>query len=134
MEKQEKTVVTKDLCQEMTDAQREAIVYHSKVLNKYYESYEDMLREEAEFKRQNEVKLKAQEEKKARAEEVKAAYEGYCKAKKEAAKMVSEAEDKWLDLRAKFINDYHGYHMTYTNIDGHEEVTFGDLLDLMFKF
>ena len=56
---------TRDFPVEMIDEQKEAIVYRSKLLNKYYESYDDMLKEEAEFKRQNEEKLKAQEEKKA---------------------------------------------------------------------
>ena len=65
-----KEVITKDICNEMTNAQREAIVYHSKLLNEYYEDYSDMLRAEAEYKRVNEEKLKAQEEKKARAKEL----------------------------------------------------------------
>ena len=63
----DKEVISHDMCNEMTDAQREAIVYRSKLLNKYFESYDDMLKEEAEFKRQNDEKKALVEAKKARA-------------------------------------------------------------------
>ena len=125
--------VKSEVCNEMTDAQREAIVYRSKLLNKYYESYDDMLREEAEFKRQNDEKLKAQEEKKARAKEVEDAYANYLKVREEAFKQIADAEKKWVELRDKFAEDYHGYHMTYCNNNGQKTITFGDLFNTFFE-
>ena len=125
---------TRDFPVEMTDEQKEAIVYRSKLLNKYYESYEDMLKEEAEFKRQNEEKLKAQEEKKARAKEVEDAFLEYQKVKEEAYSKIAEAENKWIELRDEFAEDYHGYHMTYVNNNGKKVVTFDNLVNSSIKW
>lgn len=124
----EKEVVRECECNEMTDAQREAIVYHSKLLNRYYESYSDMLKDEAEFKKVNEEKLKKAEEKKVRAKEVEDAYLEYENTKREAYTKVAEAEKKWVELRDKFAHDYGGYHMTYTDRNGNRQVTFGDFI------
>lgn len=124
----EKELVRENECNEMTDAQREAIVYHSKLLNKYFENYSDMLKEEAEFKRVNEEKLKKQEEKKARAKEVEEAYLKYEDTKREAYTRISEAEQKYLELRDKFAQDYGGYHMTYVNNNGDRKISFGDIV------
>lgn len=125
--------VSHDVCNEMTDAQREAIVYHSKLLNKYYKSYDDMLREEAEFKKAEEEKTKLVEVKKARAKEVDDAYKEYLAIQKNALAQIAEAEKKWVELRDKFAQDYHGYHMTYVNDNGKESTTFGDLIDAFFR-
>lgn len=124
----EKELVRENECNEMTDAQKEAIVYRSKLLNKYFENYSDMLREEAEFKRVNEEKLKKQEEKKARAKEVEEAYLHYEEVKRKAYSEISEAEQNWVELRNKFAQDYGGYHMTYTNNNGKTQISFGDVV------
>lgn len=133
MKKQEQTVL-KTETNEMTDAQKEAIVYRSKLLNRYYESYEDMLRDEVEFKRQNEEKLKAQEEKKARAKEVEEAYANYLKVREEAFEQIAKAEKEWIELRDKFAQDYNGYHMTYTNVNGQKQITFEDIVNHFFNW
>lgn len=118
---------------EMTPEQKEAIVYRSKLLNKYYESYADLVKDETEFKRQNDEKQKLADVKRARAKEVEDAYQAYLNIKKEAFKNISEAEKKYTDLRDKFAQDYHGYHYTYVNDNGKESIIFGDLVEAFFK-
>ena len=125
---------TRDFPVEMTDEQREAIVYRSKLLNKYFESYDEMLKAEQEFKKETEEKTKLVEEKKARAKEVEDAYLEYQKVKEDCLTKMAEAEKKWLELRDKFAEDYHGYHMTYVNHNGKKEVSFSDLLDCFFNW
>jgi len=125
---------TRDFPVEMTEEQREAIVYRSKLLNKYFESYDDMLKEEAEFKKQNEEKLKQQEEKKNRALEIQKAKEHLIEVRKQASDMIKEADKKYNDLVNKFIEDYHSYHeSTYEN-NGKSVVTIGDVLDTFFHW
>lgn len=125
--------VSHNLCNEMTDAQREAIVYHSKLLNKYYESYEDMLKEEAEFKRQNEEKQKLSEQKKARAEEIKSLKQKTFDARREAQKLISDADNAYYKARAEFIKDYGSYHESYYNDGKSEVITINDMIDSLFK-
>ena len=47
---------------EMTDEQREAICYKSKLLNKYFDNYDELVEAEAEFKKAHEAELKAKED------------------------------------------------------------------------
>lgn len=108
-----KEVITKDVCNEMTDAQREAIVYRSKLLNKYYESYEDMLKDEAEYKRQNEEKLKLAEERKADAKAIEEARLKAIQTRKDAAEMIRKAEEEYNKLLNDFVKKYGSYHVTY---------------------
>ena len=119
---------TRDFPEEMSQEQKDAIVYYSKILNKYYKSYEELKVDEAEFKRQNDEKLKAQEEKKARAKEVENAYLEFQKVKEESYAKIAEAEKKWISLRDAFAKDYNGYHMTYQNVNGEKKITFEDLV------
>ena len=124
--------------EEMTDAQKESIVYKSKLLNKYFDTWEELQKAEEEYKKANEEKLKAVEEKKTRAKEVEDAYLEYVKSKavasemiskaqQEANKLIADAESKWIELRDAFAKDYNGYHMTYTNNNGKEEIKLGDV-------
>ena len=54
--------------------------------------------------------------------------------RKEAQKMIKEADDKYYELRDKFISDYGSYHLSYYN-DGKESVVkFSDLIDSFFKW
>lgn len=125
--------VSHELCNEMTDAQREAIVYRSKLLNKYYESYDDMLREEAEFKRQNEEKERAKAEKTADAKKVEDAYKHLLEVKRQAVKEIEEAEKMYYEQRNAFIEKHGSYHMTYTNTDGRECLSVSDLVDSIWN-
>lgn len=112
--------------------QRGTILYHSNLLNKNFDNYEDLVNAEEEFETKNAEKLRLTEEKKARAEEVQNAFLEYQQAQEKAFKEISEAEKKWVSLREKFAKDYNGYHMTYSNNNGKKIITFGDLFDDFF--
>ena len=46
---------------------------------------------------------------------------------------IKEADDKYYELRDKFVSDYGSYHLSYYN-DGKESVVkFSDLIDSFFK-
>lgn len=119
--KVDENFVKSEHCQEMTDAQREAIVYRSKLLNKYFEEYDDMLRAEAEFKRQNEAKLQKVEEKKTAAKKVEDAYKKALEVRKEAYKQIEDAENDFYKARQEFVDKYGSWHMTYTNENGEDK-------------
>lgn len=125
--------VSHEMCNEMTDAQREAIVYRSKLLNKYYESYDDMLKEEAEFKRQHEEKQKLAEEKKARAHEIEEAKKAAGEARAKAKALIEEADKKYDELVSKFIEDYGSYHESYYNDGKRQVISVGDVIESFFK-
>lgn len=93
--------------------------YYSEKTNKLYNSEKELkIAEEKEEQRlaQIEADRKAEEEKqeklvaerKVRAKEVNDAFEAYIKGTK-------ELYDKYVELRDKFVADYHEYHMTYTS-------------------
>ena len=108
--------------------------YYSRVLNKPFDTLDALKKAEEEFKRQNDEKVKAQEEKKARAKEIEDAYLNYQKVKEEAYTQIAEAEKKWIELKDKFVEDYGGYHMTYSNTNGNSKITFGDFVDSLFSW
>ena len=124
---------TKDLPVEMTEEQKEAIVYRSKLLNKYFESYDEMLKAEEDFKKTNEEKIKKAEEKKARAAEIQKAKDYVIEVRKQAAKMIKDADDAYEQLRLQFIKDYGYYHESSCETDGNV-VTVGDILETFFSW
>jgi len=109
------------------------MLYTSEVTGKSYKTVKELEKAEEEFKKAEEEKLQAVEVKKARAKEVEDAYANYLKVREEAFKLIAEAEKKWVDLRDKFAEDYHGYHMTYCNNNGQKTITFGDLFNTFFE-
>lgn len=108
--------------------------YYSKLLNKPFDTLDALKEAEKEVKEENERKAQLVEVKKTRAKEVEDAYLEYQKVKEEAYNKIAEAEKKWIELRDKFAEDYHGYHMTYSNINGERSVTFGDLINNFFNW
>ena len=110
------------------------MLYTSEVTGKSYKTVEELEAAEAEAKKAAEEKEKLSAEKKARAEEVEQAYLEYQKVKEECYNKMADAERKWLELRDKFAEDYHGYHMTYINNNGKKEISFGDLVDSFFNW
>lgn len=117
--------------EEMTDEQREAICYKSKLLNKYFDSYKEMVKSEDEYKQAHEVELKAKEERKALSESVKEAithrveaqisareakekaYKAYLEACDEADKKVKEAKKAEQEKLTEFCKKYpEGFHDT----------------------
>ena len=107
---------------------------YSKLLQKPFDTLEELKTAEDAYNKANEEKLRLTAEKKTRAKEVEEAYLEYQKVRKEAYKKISEAEKKWVELRDKFAKDYNGYHMTYVNNNGKECVTFSDLVDSFFTW
>ena len=108
--------------------------YYSEKLNKVFDTTEALEVAEKELAEKEAEKAKLLEVKKARAKEVEEAYLEYQKVKEEAYKTIAEAEKKWISLRDTFAKDYNGYHMTYTNINGKQQVTFDDLVRSFFDW
>ena len=104
------------------------MLYTSEVTGKTYKTVEELEEAEKAFKEAESEKAKKQEEKKARAKEVEEAYCHFEEVKREAYTRISEAEQKYLELRNKFAQDYGGYHMTYVNNNGVAQVSFGDIV------
>jgi hypothetical protein len=110
------------------------MLYLSEKTGKSYKTVKELEAAEAELTKAEEEKTKLAEEKRARAQEVEEAYLEYQKVKEECFNTIADAERKWLSLRDKFAEDYHGYHMTYINNNGKKEVSFSDLLDSFFNW
>ena len=110
------------------------MLYTSEVTGKSYKTVEELEKEEAAAKKAEEEKLALVEAKKSRAKEVEDAYLAYQDVKEKAIKEIAEAEKKWIELRDKFAEDYHGYHMTYSNINGKKEISFSGIIDSLFNW
>jgi len=108
------------------------MLYTSEVTGKTYKTVEELEADEKLAKEEEENKAKALEVKKTRAKEVEDAYLEYQKVKEEAYNQIAQAEKKWIELRDKFAQDYGGYHMTYSNVNGDRQITFYDLVNSFF--
>ena len=108
--------------------------YYSKVLQKPFDTLDELKEAEYKFKLEQDEKFKAKETRAARAKEVEQAYIQYQEVKTAALNEIAKAERNWLKLRDAFVKDYHGYHLTYTDINGKKQVTFSELLDTLFTF
>ena len=128
MKKQETEVMTTEMPLDMTEQQKEAIFYKSKLLNKYFDTWEELVEEETAYKKAHDEELKAKEEKAKALEAIKDAYKNYLAVVNEQAKAVKEAWCKYVELRNDFAEKYHGYHMTYYNDGTSEEVNFNDAM------
>ncbi len=78
--------------------------YYSDLTKKFYDVSEDAEKEEKALEEKNALELKKKEEKTTRAREIEAAYQEY-----------ADAYKKFSKLRAKFIEDFGSFHMTYRN-------------------
>lgn len=87
--------------------------YFSDKTKKVYETVEELETAEKEFDEREAKALALREERKARAHEVEDAYKHY------------------LELRAKFIEDYKSFHMSLTDRDL-PKLQHGSLFDLFF--
>lgn len=74
-------------------------IYKSEVLNKEFETEEECLTAEKKYEEEHAKELAEKEERATRAREVNDAYK------------------KYLELRAKFVEDYKNYHITLTSDD-----------------
>ncbi len=73
--------------------------YYSEVVKKNFDSEQECLDAEKKYEEEHAQELALKEERATRAKEVQEAYK------------------KYLELRAKFIEDYKSYHMTLTEKD-----------------
>ena len=110
--------------------------FYSKLLKKPFDTVDELTKAEDEYNKAHALEIQKAEEKKSRAEEIKDAYAEFLKVREEAKKEVEAVETKanervraakqnYLKLRDKFVDDYGGYHMTYTNSDGEESFDIG---------
>ena len=107
--------------------------FYSKLLNKPFDSLEQLQSAELEYRKANDEKLKAAEEKKARAKEVEEAYKNMLQVRKECNEKIREADKKYNDLVDAFVKDYKYYHMTYTDDGTRDKVYVSDLFDSLFN-
>lgn len=118
--------------------------YYSRLLNKPFDSVDELIIAETEYKKAHDAEEKAKAEKKNRADEIQTAYSDYLavyEAAKKRIKEVSKEENdkireayrKYEELKAKFIKDYSSYHMTYTNNNGTKFVSVSELFDEMMR-
>lgn len=78
-------------------------LYLSEILNKTFESVEELEAAEKEYLDKQAEKEAAKAERKRRADEVSAAYEE-----------IRKAQEKYEKLLSAFLKDYKTYHTTYT--------------------
>lgn len=106
---------------EMTDEQREAICYKSKLLNKYFDSYDKLIQEEDAYKKAHEAELQIKEARTKEALEVENAAKAYLEVveqnKKLRAEMAQKEQafyDQYKEKLCEFSKNHKGYHLTYT--------------------
>ena len=126
--------------------EQEAVSYgfYSKLLKKPFDSLEELKAAEDEYNKAHAEELRKAEERKTRAKEVEDAYRSALEVRKEAKKIIDEANKKASDmirdterhydeLKNAFVKDYGSFHMSYTNNNGQEIISFSDLIDSFFK-
>lgn len=117
---------------EMTDEQKNAICYKSKLLNKYFDNYDELKAEEDAYNKARETALKGKEEKRVKADKVKSAitarveaeaaaakekreaYKAYLEACDVADKKVAEKKKIEAEELRKFCEEYGAFHDTIT--------------------
>lgn len=98
---------------------RGEVCYKSKLLNKIFDNYDELVKAEEEYEKANAEKLKQAEEKKSRLLKIREARAKTFEARKQASKLIAEADDAYAKLVNEFIKDYGYYHDTYEQeIDG----------------
>lgn len=108
--------------------------YYSRELKQVFNSLEELKEAEAKHHAELDAQETLKQEKTKRAKEVEEAYLEYQKVREDCYNKIAEAERKWVELRDKFAEDYHGYHMTYVNNNGKKEVSFSDLVNNFFSW
>lgn len=109
------------------------VCYKSKLLNKVFDTTEELAEAERKYHEENDAKLKLAEQKKERAEAIKVLKQKTFEARREAQKIINEADEAYYKARAEFIKDYGSYHESYYSDGKNEVVTINDLIDSFFK-
>ena len=108
--------------------------YYSKLLNKPFDTLEELKAAEDTHRKELEKKEQLANEKRVRAKEVEEAYAHSMQVRKEAQEMIRKADDEYYKLRTDFIKDYGSFHMTFSDNNGKKAVTVSDVIDSMFNF
>lgn len=116
---------------------------YSDILQKPFNTVEELVAAEENY-HERVLRKEAQiQQKKQRAEEVEQALkdleaakvearEILVEANKKSSEVIKTAEDKYRELKRKFIDDYGAFHMSYYNDNGNETVRISDLVDSFF--
>lgn len=122
--------------------------YYSKVLNKPFDTLEELTKAERDYQDKKSLETKKNEEKKEEANKVKIAYENYVKVVEDNNKIIKELRDKeykahqnWVNLKNDFIEKYgYYYQCSYKKSNGNETpsiynnmMTLSDLIEEFFK-
>lgn len=116
---------------------------YSDVLKKPFDTVEELVAAEQKYHELELEKEAKAQQKKQRAEEVEQALkdleaakvearEILVEANKKSSEVIKSAEDKYRELKRKFINDYGSFHMSYYNDNGNETIRISDLFDSFF--
>jgi len=107
---------------EMTEAQRDAICYKSKLLNKYFDSYDEMVKAENEYNKAHAKEIAIKEERSKdllKVQDIANNYFAVLRKNEEARKLLKEEEEKaYKAYKAQldeFASKHNGYHLTYRN-------------------
>ena len=119
----------------MKDTKTEVVSYgyYSKLLNKPFDTVEELKAAEDEYNKAHEVELRKTEERKAKAKAIEAAYKHSMDVRRTAQQAIREADEEYYKLRNEFVKEYGSYHVSYSNTNGNEVVTVSDLMDSFFK-
>ena len=130
---------TKEMCKEATtenEASKLEVAdysYYSKLLQKPFDSLEDLKKAEDEYNKTHALELKAKQEKSELAKKIEDAYKEYLHTIEESNKKINEARKVYLDLRSEFIDKYHSYHQSYYKDNNREIQSVSDVFDEALK-
>lgn len=112
--------------------------YYSELTKKVYDTEDELNTAEESYKKAKELAQKEKEEKvalrKEEANKVLDAYKESLAVRKECNEKITEADNKYFELRNEFIKKYGSWHMSYSNTDGNEEVSVADTLSFLGDF
>lgn len=128
-----KEMVAEPETKEMTEEQLSSVCYKSKLLNKYFDTWAELQEAERKYHEENDARQKLAEKKKLRAEEIKALKQKTIEARREAQKLINDADTAYYKARNEFIKDYGSYHESYYSDGEHEMITINDVIDTLFK-
>lgn len=122
--------------------------YYSKILNKPFDTLEELTKAEREYQDKKSLETKKIDEKKEEAKKVKVAYDNYIKTVEESNKVIKELRDKdykayqtYVELKNNFIEKYGYFYQCYYKKSNNDEIpsiyfdtpTLSDLLEEFFK-
>lgn len=98
-----------------------------------FDSPKELEKAEKAYDEEHALEIRKADERKAEAKKVEEAYKATLEARRKAGKEIDEADKAYREARDAFVEKYGSYHMTYTNSNGKELLTFGDMWDDFFE-